>query len=258
MYFNLITLIPGREQQAMQEWPGRALRPTAPYREHQWLWQFFPAAEGSARDFLFRREDRNAQLRFYVVSKRPARSPSTAWAVQTREYRPKLETGDHLRFTLRANPVVTAKRGDDENKKSVRHDVVMHEKKRLLREKGLQKWSDLPENERPPLYDLVRQTCGAWLEKCAVERGFIVHSNDENFAVDSYQPLKLYAANKKKQDSHAEKEKEKNHEEDIRFSRVDFSGILTITEPESFQKALMDGIGPAKAFGCGLLLVRPL
>jgi CRISPR system Cascade subunit CasE len=242
MYFSLITRAPGRERQAMRECLGRAWGRTEPYKEHQWLWQFFPAAEGSSRDFLFRREDVNSLLRFYVVSERPACSPSAAWAVQSREYRPRLEAGDRLRFTLRANPVVTVKHGD----RSVRHDVVMHEKKRLLAESGLQRWGDLPEGKRPHLYDLVRQTCGAWLEKHAVEKGFIIHPGDEDFAVDAYQALKLHAANKEK------------HDQDIRFSRVDFSGTLTVTEPESFQKALMKGVGPARAFGCGLLLVRPL
>ena len=42
----------------------------------------------------------------------------------------------------------------------------------------------------------------------------------------------------------------------LRFSTVDLSGELTVLEPEIFANALYDGIGHAKAFGCGLLLVR--
>jgi CRISPR system Cascade subunit CasE len=42
----------------------------------------------------------------------------------------------------------------------------------------------------------------------------------------------------------------------IRFSAVDFSGELLVTDPKLFQQALFDGLGHAKAFGCGLLLVR--
>jgi CRISPR system Cascade subunit CasE len=243
MSFNLIALVPGRERQAAREWHESGRDRKDPYRDHQWLWRFFPAQEGSSRDFLFRREDSSSLPRFYAISERPARSPSSAWVVRTREYRPRLETGDRLRFVLRANPVVSVRSTD---KKTRRHDVVMYEKKRLIAERGLQKWADLPREERPLLYDLVRRTCGAWLEKRALNNGFVFRSEEESFSVDAYQPLKLYSTSVKKRD------------EDIKFSRVDFSGVLTVTDPESFQKALMKGIGPAKAFGCGLLLVRPL
>ena len=42
----------------------------------------------------------------------------------------------------------------------------------------------------------------------------------------------------------------------ICFSTLDFSGLLTVTAPEKFLSALYGGIGPAKGFGCGLLLVK--
>jgi len=40
------------------------------------------------------------------------------------------------------------------------------------------------------------------------------------------------------------------------FSSVDFLGDLEITAVEKFAKALFGGVGRAKAFGCGLMLVR--
>ena len=40
------------------------------------------------------------------------------------------------------------------------------------------------------------------------------------------------------------------------FSSVDFVGDLEIADVEKFTKALFRGIGRAKAFGCGLLLIR--
>lgn len=40
------------------------------------------------------------------------------------------------------------------------------------------------------------------------------------------------------------------------FSSVDFLGDLKITDIEKFTNALFKGIGRAKAFGCGLMLVR--
>lgn len=41
-------------------------------------------------------------------------------------------------------------------------------------------------------------------------------------------------------------------------ARVDFTGVLTVSDPEKFQYAYQHGIGPAKAFGFGLLLLRPI
>ena len=40
--------------------------------------------------------------------------------------------------------------------------------------------------------------------------------------------------------------------------RVDFQGVLTVTDPAAFVHAYRSGIGPAKAFGFGLMLLRPL
>ena len=42
----------------------------------------------------------------------------------------------------------------------------------------------------------------------------------------------------------------------ICFSTLDFSGLLTVADPEKFLSTLYGGIGPAKGFGCGLLLIK--
>lgn len=39
----------------------------------------------------------------------------------------------------------------------------------------------------------------------------------------------------------------------ITVQQVHFDGFLEILDPERVRSALLDGIGPAKAFGCGLL-----
>lgn len=226
MYFSLITPTEGRERDAAHEWAS------GPYVEHQWLWRLFPAPEGKPRDFLFRRRDVGEIPRFYVVSKRPPLPQSTAWNIRTRDYAPALEIGARLRFDLRANPVVTPHAHDG---KRSRHDVVMQEKKRLLRERGLARWQDWQDDDKPALYEIVRKTCGAWLRSRASRLGFQV--DEESLAVDGYQ-------------RHSEKDGR------LRFSTVDFSGELTVINPTAFAVALRDGLGHSKAFGCGLLLVR--
>jgi CRISPR system Cascade subunit CasE len=43
----------------------------------------------------------------------------------------------------------------------------------------------------------------------------------------------------------------------ICVQRVRFEGLLEVRRKEPFEQALVAGIGPAKAFGCGLLSVAP-
>jgi len=110
----------------------------------------------------------------------------------------------------------------------------MQLKKQLLAEKGLMKWSDWKgEDERPAQYEMVQKTCEAWLQSRAAAHGFTL----AEVGVDAYQQNKA-------------------GERGIRFSTVNFSGELLVTDPALFQHALFNGLGHAKAFGCGLLLVR--
>lgn len=234
MYFSLITPRPGQERSAAHEWLGSA------YGEHQWLWHFFPAPDGTERDFLFRRRDSGDLPRFYVVSKRPPQSGGTTWQVQTREYAPKVEAGMRLTFDLRANPVIA----HSIDGKGSRHDVVMHEKKRLLQARGLPNWeawsadrttADGAPDPRPPLYELVHRTCTEWLKGKAERCGFTLEESRLDIA--AYQ-------------QHGGKKGQ------LRFSTVDFSGELAVSDPDQFTTALRSGVGRAKAFGCGLLLIR--
>jgi CRISPR system Cascade subunit CasE len=62
------------------------------------------------------------------------------------------------------------------------------------------------------------------------------------------QPIGMNTA--RKRDAHT------NH--DLSWFAVRFEGILQVTDPQPFHQALLQGIGPAKAFGCGLLSLAPL
>lgn len=216
MHFSVITPTPGRENEATHQLLAGA------YAEHQWLWRFFPSEAGSARDHIFRRADLGQAMRFYVVSKRPPVAFSEAWSVKTRPYAPRLQAGDELEFELRANPVVTRKHEDG---KSRRHDVVMDAKRRA-KEEG---------SERASGYSLVRSACTAWLNQQGGQHGFLI--DEAGLSVDGY------TQHVGKADS-------------IRFSSVDFRGGLRVTDPDAFAATLASGLGHAKAFGCGLMLVR--
>lgn len=42
------------------------------------------------------------------------------------------------------------------------------------------------------------------------------------------------------------------------FLKIDFQGILVITDLKKFKEMLLNGLGKKKAFGCGLMTVIPL
>ncbi|MCC7100207.1 MAG: type I-E CRISPR-associated protein Cas6/Cse3/CasE [Rubrivivax sp.] len=232
MYFSLITAAPGYERDAAHD------RLRGPYADHQWLWRFLSAPAGSPRKFLFRRHETGGMAdgmpRWYVVSDAEPRAPSLHWTVQSKPYDPRLQVGDMLHFELRANPVVTTRGADG---KPRRHDLVMHEKKRLLQQHGLQRWADWATPERPALPDLVRGACAAWLQARAPRLG--VEVDAESLRAEGY-------------------EQHRGKSDALRFSSVDLCGRLRVADPGALRAALFEGVGHAKAFGCGLLLVRRL
>jgi len=40
-------------------------------------------------------------------------------------------------------------------------------------------------------------------------------------------------------------------------SAVEFQGVLAVTDPARFHETFTRGVGPAKAFGFGLLVIAP-
>jgi CRISPR system Cascade subunit CasE len=239
-YFSRIALDPrhaGAHEAVAQRFPVTA------GSDHQVLWRFFPAPDGTARDFLFRRVEPPSGERqplFFCVSTRPAVAPHAAWRVDVREYAPRVQAGDRLHFDLRVNPTQAHKRDG----KSYRDDVVMHAKKRIMAEHGARRWADVPAASRPALYQLAEQAVRAWLGTgaepgLAARHGFAVA--DEGLRVDAYRQHRLARSGDRT---------------DITLSTVDLYGTLQVVDPLLFERALLGGIGHAKAFGCGLLLVR--
>lgn len=232
MYFSMIEPVEGAEREAAHA------RLSGPYAEHQWLWRFFPAPAGTARDFLFRRMDVGRGSRYYVLSGREPTRPDGAWAIRSREYAPVLHAGQRLSFEIRVNPVITVQRDG----KACRDDVVMHRKKQLLQERGLTQWKEWRSVDRPAEHDLVAEACHDWLcgeagqSSRAGRAGF--HVMEGSLRADAYQQHRV-------------------DRKGVRFSTVDLSGELEVLDPQALGAVLRQGMGHGKAFGCGLLLVRP-
>lgn len=216
MYFSVISPASEHVRAAVRDMAH------APYGLHQWLWKFFGGDVNAERDFIFRRHDLDRLPRVYVVSARPPVAFGADWEVQTRAYAPQPAVGQRLSFVLCANPVISKKGVDG---KARRHDVVMHAKKAV------------PPADRLPAAELVEQTCLAWLQSRAAKAGFEL----VGATVDAYRQ------------QHARK---RSSSDAIQFSSVEFSGELVVSDSNAFQRTLLYGIGHAKAFGCGLMLVK--
>lgn len=200
------------------------------YRAHQYLWRLFEGNEQQDRDFIFRHEDVDGLPCFYIVSAREPMDNKGLWAIAAKEYSPQLVIGDQLAFRLRANPIVT--RGTGMDSKTTRHDVVMDAKNKLKKD-------GIPKEQWPPLPELIQSAGFNWLTTRAEKLGFSVHK--DQVRVDGYQQHRLHKSKQSRP---------------IRFSTLEFNGLLTVTDPERFRQTLYKGIGPAKGFGCGLLMVR--
>ncbi len=82
-----------------------------------------------------------------------------------------------------------------------------------------------------------------WMIRQGERNGFSLTKDDSN-------QYKLQKSAYRWHSIKAEKEKKSG------FSSVDFLGDLEITDVDNFTRALFGGIGRAKAFGCGLMLIR--
>lgn len=196
------------------------------YHLHQALWNLFENDQKTERDFLYRQEQGNRAPTFLLLSKREPADRDGCWIIDTKPYRPRIQVGDRLGFSVRINPVVSRR---DENGKQHRHDVVM-DRKKALREDG----------RKPAQTEVVQAAIEEWFVARTSRSGFELA--DTGLLTESYQQHRLSRGNGKP----------------IQFSTVDCAGQLTVTNSETFLAVAMNGMGPAKAFGCGLLLIRRL
>lgn len=230
-----------------------------PYGQHQLLWKLFDLPRISSPEqtaFLFRSELNNGLPLFYALSRTAPHDASGKWRIDPREFRPDLRAGDRLAFKLRANPVSLAKKertlGEAESwlrsreknglstqeviHKRIRHDVVMDAKQRMG-------WKNMPPDDRPSLAHVAYEAGSYWIRNKEARMGCKI--KPENLRVDGH----FVHCLKGRRD-------EQGRCRGIVLSTLDFEGELSVTDPGIFMSALLNGVGPAKSFGCGLLLVR--
>jgi len=200
------------------------------HNAHKLVWSLFGDRRGRTRDFLYRIQSERGPGHFLIVSAQRPEDRHDLWRIETKDYAPSLVVGERLGFSLRANPAIRSRKGAAEGKGAGRrHDVVMN----LKRPK-----SERPADDRPDPA-LIFIAGFRWLADRIERNGFTVAEHECRVA-GYIQHVVPRAPDRRP----------------IRFTSLDFDGALTVTDPAHLRRALFRGIGPAKAFGCGLLLVR--
>jgi CRISPR system Cascade subunit CasE len=220
-----------------------------PYGAHQALWTLLGRGPKQQRDFLFRAEESLGRPRFLVLSAHKPEAPAGGlWCVDPKPFAPALKVGQRLSFRLRASPVV--RRGErvegKKNKRVHRHDVVM-DSARKLTEAG---------QSLPDPATLARDAGVAWLGAQAQRGGFwILEAPTERIGEDGLIEAEAASA-AVRVEGYRQHHIVRRGATPVRFSTLEFEGLLEVSDPAVFLAKVAAGFGPQKAFGCGLMLLK--
>lgn len=192
-----------------------------PYQQHRTVMSAFPETLPKTERVLYRLDiqPRTGQMALLVQSQ-----TEPNWSgLANKDY---LLPGDP--FSDLPNPAVKPVEFSFRAGQMLSFRLRANPTKRLLRddpERGYKR------GQRLGLFEETGQL--AWLQQKAKDNGFAignVHIIEEGFS--------------------GGKTKE---QQNLKFFSVRFEGHLQVTDPEALHQAIQIGIGPAKAFGCGLL-----
>lgn len=183
---------------------------------HRLIWSAFAGDADAPRDFLWREIGRG---RFMVLSVRPPARSALFGQIDSKPFAPALATGDRLSIVLRANATRTVTETDGRKR---HRDVVM------------EALHPVPGAERAARRMELAQEAGArWLEGQGARAGFAVRSA----TIRGYRVIEARSRGP-------------------RFGVIDIEGVIEIVDPGTFLDRVGRGFGRAKAFGCGLMLMR--
>lgn len=185
---------------------------------HRLLWVLFGDGPDRRRDFLWR-ADRGG--RFYVLSAREPVAHDLFEPPEVKPFAPELAPGDRLEFVLRAN-ATRAKKGIG------RVDVVMDALHALA-----------PGSRAGERMEVAQREGAAWLERQGARTGF--------------RPVETVAGDYGVRALPGQTGPRRGQRQ---FGILDLAGVLEVTDPALFLAGLSGGFGKARAFGCGLMLIR--
>lgn len=214
----LQTLLPTSEEESMSI-------------QHRLLWTLFAQEHSKTphdqSPFLWREID--GQGRFFVLGPEPARH-SPYFEVESRRFDVSLGSGQQLAFELRVNATINRMVAPEARRDGrKRCDIVMDA---LLASQTIRAES----RER-----VAEEALHGWLTRQGAENGFTL----EALHRVSYRTVALPKATGPRRQK-------------PQIGISDLEGVLTVRDPQAFKARLARGFGRFKAFGCGLMLVRPV
>lgn len=205
------------------------------YVWHKRIWQdCFSKEQNAKRDFLTRIDSYESMFRVWILSQRkphcPKWCPKEGFALK--EIAPGFLLHRYYAFDLLANPVKTIMR-------------VGPDGQPLLRPNGKRK-----NGKRIPL--VKKDELYAWIERkgrvrCRDQSNG--HDVPGGFRIVKERPLEIspMVENHFRKNGHS-----------AYHGGVQFRGILEVTDQKSFIETYQSGIGSAKSFGFGMLLLAPV
>lgn len=256
MYFSRITIKQDavKSGEFLREWSNAG---EGPYQIHKMVWRLYsnPYSNDLKRDFLYRVDLNSGRPVIYTVSEREPLDQFKVLNIETKPYDPQISNGMVLGFTLRANPVITKttiiQKDGKSKKKLSRHDVIMDAKWRIREESG-------KDAGAVNMSKLIQQEGFRWLKSRSERCGFSIDP-EEDFEKGSEDESKKVRVDAYTQHNFMKDAKERYMDAKkgkISLSTIDYNGVLTVTDKEKFLEALSKGIGPAKGFGCGLMMIK--
>jgi CRISPR system Cascade subunit CasE len=187
------------------------------YAWHQLVWKAFPGRDGEARDFLTRLDDKSEGTQLLVIS--PCEPARPEWL------------GSEDIWQTRPIPVGFFSRRNYRFQLRANPTV-----KRVVRDaKGARKKN----GRREPVAD--PEQLRIWLERKGAACGFRICGDIETQFARQHFSKPPSSASAARGTLHS----------------VDITGMLSVTDPQLFHLAVRNGIGSAKAFGFGLLVLSP-
>ncbi|MFF0967492.1 type I-E CRISPR-associated protein Cas6/Cse3/CasE [Streptomyces sp. NPDC003703] len=161
---------------------------------------------------------------------------------QTRSYAPLLErltAGDRWAFRLTANPVHTIRRKEGEPRKVTAHLTPIHQMGWLLDEKRQER--------------LGFRVC----EKPA-DRRLLPEGTTHGGRPSPGDRFELAIRDTKSLVFDKNRSAGGRRDKPVTVVTVTFGGRMEITDPDALRRTLTQGVGRARAYGCGLLTLAPL
>ncbi len=190
---------------------------------HRLLWTLFADAPERERDFLWREEQPGT---YFVLSQREPRDVHQLFQIDgPREFAPTLVEGETVHFLLRVNATIA--RGGAPGVRGKPSDIVMDAIH------GIPKGPERASGRAAAVEDVARR----WLDARGARDGYEVTT----LAVRSYDSVRLDRG---------------RGSTPIRFGVLDLEGALRVLNPSLLVQTIVRGMGRAKSFGNGLMLIR--